>query len=68
MRDFYVLIGQIFLIGLLHTIIEPFFDGERALSGKIVKIACFCGSFYLLLQFVVNVIYQELSMAVRFPF
>ncbi|MDR1914060.1 MAG: hypothetical protein LBQ68_06200 [Clostridiales bacterium] len=69
MREFFVLIGQIFIIALVQTIIEVFLDIEkRPQQIKIINIACVMGSLYLLLQFVFTYIIKELQTFIRMPF
>ena len=69
MREFTVLIGEIFFIALLQTILETFLDPEkRAYQVRIINIACVMGSLYLLLEFVYNHILGEISAFVKFPF
>jgi len=69
MREFMVLIGQIFLISLIQTILEVFLKTEnRDYQIKIINIACIMGSLYLVLQFVFTYVLRELSTIVRMPF
>ena len=69
MREFIILIGEILLIALLQTIFEVFLDKDKqALQIRMVNIACFLGSFYLLLQFVFTHILSEISTFVKLPF
>jgi len=69
MREFMVLIGQIFLISLIQTILEVFLKTEnRDYQVKIINIACIMGSLYLVLQFVFTYVLRELSTIVRMPF
>ena len=69
MREFIILIGEIFFIALLQTIIDTFLDAQKhSYQMKIINIACIMGSLYLLLQFVYNHILSEISAFVKFPF
>ena len=69
MREFIILIGEILLIALLQTIFEVFLDKDKqALQIRMVNIACFLGSFYLLLQFVFTHILSEITTFVKLPF
>ena len=69
MREFMVLIGQIFLISLIQTIIEVFLKSEnRDYQIKLINVACIMGSLYLLLQFVFTYILKELTSIVKMPF
>ena len=69
MREFMVLIGQIFLISLVQTILEVFLKTEnRDYQIKIINIACIMGSLYLVMQFVFTYVLRELSTIVRMPF
>lgn len=63
------LIGQIFFISLVQTIVEVFLDTEkRSQQIRIINIACIMGSIYLLLQFVFGYILQEITSIVTMPF
>ncbi len=69
MREFMVLVGQIFLISCVQTLIEVFVDPDKKpLQAKITSIACFCGSLYLLLQFVLTYLLREFSTVLTYPF
>jgi len=69
MREFMVLIGQIFLISLIQTIVEVFLKSDnRDYQIRIINVACILGSLYLVLQFVFTYIIRELSSIVRMPF
>jgi hypothetical protein len=68
-REFIILIGEIFFIALLQTIIETFLEQEkRPRQMGIINIACIMGSLYLLLKFVYDNILSEISSFVQFPF
>ena len=69
MREFTVLIGQLFFIALMQTVLELFIDPrERPKHVQILNIACIIGSLYLLLQFVFEYLMGELFTFVTFPF
>jgi len=69
MREFMILVGQIFLISCIQSIIELFIDlSEKPLQKKILNIACFVGGLYLLLQFVSNHLFPEITQIVRVHF
>ena len=69
MREFMVLIGQIFLISLIQTIVEVFLKSDnRDFQIKIINVACIMGSLYLVLQFVFTYIIRELTNIVHMPF
>ena len=69
MREFMVLVGQIFLISLVQTILEVFLKSEnRDYQIKIINIACIMGSLYLVVQFVFTYVIKELMSIVRMPF
>jgi hypothetical protein len=69
MREFTILIGEIFFIALLQTVIETFLDKDKhSQQMKIINIACILGSLYLLLRFVYDHILSEISTFVQFPF
>ncbi|MDR2650530.1 MAG: hypothetical protein LBB94_12575 [Clostridiales bacterium] len=69
MREFMTLIGQIFLISLVQTILEVFLKSDnRDYQIRIINIACIMGSLYLVLQFVFTYILKELTTMIRLPF
>jgi len=69
MREFMVLVGQIFLISLVQTILEVFLKSEnRDYQIKIINIACIMGSLYLVIQFVFTYVIRELTSIVHMPF
>ena len=58
--EFMTLIGEIFLIVCIQSVIEVFVDLEkRPYMAKIVNFACYAGALYLLLQFVFNFLLRE---------
>ena len=69
MREFMVLVGQIFLISLVQTILEVFLKSEnRDYQIKIINIACIMGSLYLVVQFIFTYIIKELNSIIHMPF
>ena len=69
MREFIVLLGEIFLISLLQTVVEVFVDADkRSYQMRIINIACIMGCLYLVLNFVFENIISEIQTVVRFPF
>ena len=64
-----VLIGQIFIIALIQTIMEVFISpSEKPYQAKVVSIACFIGSLYLLIDFIFNNLLRDFSTAFNFNF
>ena len=69
MREFAILIGQLFFIALMQTVLELFIDSDKKpMHVKILNIACIMGSLYLLLQFVFDYLLSEISAFINFPF
>jgi len=69
MREFMVLVGQIFLISLVQTILEVFLKSEnRDYQIRIINIACIMGSLYLVIQFVFTYVIRELTTMIHMPF
>jgi len=69
MREFTMLIAQLFFIALIQTVLELFIDSEkRPHHVRILNIACIIGSLYLLLQFVFEHLMSEIATIVTFPF
>lgn len=64
-----VLIGQIFIIALTQTIMEAFISpSEKPYQAKVISIACFVGSLYLLIDFILNNLIRDFSSAFNFNF
>ena len=62
MRDFLVLIGQIFGIAVINMLIEMFIDEKkRADYMRVVNMACVMGSLLLLMRFAYNTLLGELT-------
>lgn len=60
MPEFMTLIGEIFIIACIQSLVEVFFDMEkRPYMAKLVNVACYAGAFYLLLQFVLDFVLKE---------
>jgi len=69
MREFMILVGQIFLISLVQTILEVFLKTDnRDYQVRIINIACIMGSLYLVIQFVFTYVIRELTAIVHMPF
>lgn len=52
MREFLSLLGQLFLIAVLQSIISFFINSEKqAYMLELINIACYLGSLYIILQF-----------------
>lgn len=69
MTDCLILLGRLFLIGLLQTVIEIVLEPDkRPYQMKLINAACVVGSLYLILQFVTQYLMQALMAIVRFSF
>ena len=69
MREFMILVGQIFLIVCIQAVLELFINlSQRPLLKGILDIACFVGGLYLLLQFVFGHLFPEITQIVRVYF
>lgn len=67
MQLFLVLIGQIFLIAVVHSVLEVFVQAdENPFMGRLISIACYLGSLYLLLNFIFEHIFGELATVLNF--
>jgi len=67
MNEFLALIGQIFLITCIQSILEMFIDpNERPYLSKVLSIACYAGGLYLVLQFVFTHLISEMFSLFRF--
>lgn len=69
MNEFLVLVGQILLIVCLQSVVELFIDAtSKPYLIKILSIACYVGSLYLLLRFVFDNLMPEIFNIVRMAF
>ena len=69
MGDFFVLIGQIFVISLIQLILEVSIDpSKHPYQAMVINIACFLGSLYFLLDFLFNKILVSLNTIVPAAF
>ena len=69
MREFLLLLGQLFMIGCLQMMAELFIDADkRPYQAQLLNIACFLGGFYLLIQFAFAHVLAELMTMVRIAF
>jgi len=69
MREFFELLGQIFFISCIETIIELFIDSKaRPYQTRLINIACFLGSLYFLIAYIQNVMLGELISVFKFNF
>ena len=67
MDELLALLGQIFLITCVQSILEVLIDpGERPYLSKILNVACYAGGLYLVLQFVFQNLMGELMTLFRF--
>ena len=69
MNEFLTLIGQIFLISCVQSVIETYLDMEKkTYMAKIANFACYAGALYLLLQFIFNHLLKEIFSLIQFGF
>ena len=62
MREFMVLMGQLFLIVCIQSIMEAFAGGKKnSFTQRILSIACYLGSFYIILQFTFDHLLRDIS-------
>jgi hypothetical protein len=67
MKEFTVLLGQLFFVYLAQTVIEVFFDDNKR-AMRLVNVACFLGQLYFVLQFAFTHILKEINTLVKLPF
>lgn len=69
MEEFIILIVQILIIACIQSVAEIFIDREKSpMQIKLINIACTVGSFYLLVQFVISHIFEELIGIINLTF
>ena len=67
MPEFLELIGQIFLIVCIGSILEFFIDqAQKPFLSKLVNIASYAASFYLVLRFVFDHLIKEVLDVMKF--
>lgn len=67
MREFMILIAELLFIAVVQTIVESIMDAEeRKTQMKVVNIACIAVSYGLLLRYVYNHLWGELTAFVNF--
>ena len=67
MREFMILITELLFIAVLQTIVESILDAEeRKKQLKVVNIACIAVSYVLLIRYVYNHLWGELTTFVNF--
>lgn len=63
MSNIIQLFGQIFLIAIIQIVSDSFIDkSELPLQAKLINIACFLGSLYLILEFLISNILNSLNI------
>ena len=61
MEEFLMLIGQLFLITCIQSVLDMFIDKDaRPYLSRILSIACYAGSLYILLKFVFDHLLKEM--------
>lgn len=67
MNDFFLLIGQIFLIALIQLVLEVLIDAKnRPLQATLINVACFLGGLYLVMDFLFGRVWSSLSTMIQF--
>lgn len=66
MREFMILIAELLFIAVVQTIVESIMDAEeRKKQMKVINIACIAVSYVLLIRYVYNNLWGELSSLVN---
>lgn len=69
MGEFLTLLGQIFIISCLQSIVELFIDPTlKSYQIRLINIACFSGSLYLIIQYISGTLISEISTVFKFAF
>lgn len=62
MEQFLVMIGQLFLITCIQSILEVYTADKKSIHmNRIITIACYLGSLYIVMQFTFQHLIRELS-------
>jgi len=68
-REFIILIGELIIIAAIQTVIEAVFkEWKLEKQMTVVNIACVLVSYILLIRFVYNNFFEELTTLVNFTF
>ncbi len=66
MQEFLVMVGELFLISCIQSILIVFVQDKKQTSmGRIINIACYLGSLYIVLQFTFQYLLKEMSQFFR---
>lgn len=66
MREFLTMMGEIFLIVCIQSIMEAFvLDKNNSLMQRLLSIACYLGSLFIVLQFTFQSLIGELARIFR---
>lgn len=69
MDDGLLLIGQVAIIACLELIINMFLDPEKKTGQtRILNVACYAVSLYLVLQFIFDNVLNEVASVMSFAF
>ena len=67
MNDFFLLIGQIFLIAIVQLVVEVIIDAKNhPLQATLINVACFLGGLYLVMDFLFSRMWGSLSTMIQF--
>lgn len=67
MREFLSLLGQLFLIAVLQSIMSFFVNSEKpTYMLQLINIACYLGSLYIILQFVYTYLLSQVMNMFNF--
>lgn len=66
MREFLSLLGQLFLIAILQSIISFFINEKQSYMLQLINIACYLGSLYIILQFVYTHLLSQVMTMFKF--
>lgn len=61
MNEFYTVIGQIFIISMVQMILDAIFDGKYPNQSKIINLACYLCSLYIVVFFIGNTLFVEIN-------
>ena len=66
MSEVLALLAELFLIGCLHVIMNLLIDPEKnPVFSKITSIACYAGSLFIVVRFVVNNLMPQMEQIFR---
>ncbi len=66
MHEFLSLLGELFIIAFLQSIISYFISEKRSYMLELINIACYLGALYIILQFAFTYVLSQIMTMFNF--